>query len=216
MLFFYLYLTAEKNAMITIIDYGMGNLANVRKGFAAIGYDTHTTADPKEIAGAGGLILPGVGAFRDSIECLDEKGMSGPIRDYAASGKPFLGICLGMQLIFDVSYEGGEYKGLGLVPGEVVRFPKSDLKVPHMGWNSTRYTRESPLWKDVPEGSYVYFVHSYYVVPKEEKYIATTTEYGLDFTSSISYENVHAVQFHPEKSQKTGLQILRNFAALCE
>lgn len=202
--------------MITIIDYGMGNLANVQKGFAAIGKDTRITSDPKEIAGAGGLILPGVGAFRDSIECLEEKGMSGPIRDYVATGKPFLGICLGMQLIVDISYEGGEYKGLGIVPGEVVRFPKSDLKVPHMGWNSVRFAKESPLWKDIPEESYVYFVHSYYVVPKDEKYIATTTEYGLNFTSSVSYENVHAVQFHPEKSQNVGLQILRNFAALCE
>ena len=200
--------------MIAIIDYGMGNLRSVQAGLAHIGEEGFITDDPAKIRGASAVILPGVGAFRDAIRKLKETGVGEAFREAVDSGKPCLGICLGLQLLFTESQEGGLYHGLDIIPGEVVRF-SNQLKVPHMGWNQLNIKKpDLPLFQGIPDGSYVYFVHSYYVKPKDESVIATTTNYGIDFTSMIAKDNLFATQFHPEKSQKVGLQILRNFCSL--
>ncbi len=196
--------------MISIIDYGMGNLRSVEKGFLKAGHDAVVTDDPTVIANASHVVLPGVGAFKDCMRNLEEKGLVDPIIRSIEKGKPFLGICLGLQLLFDESEEFGPHRGLGLIRGKVVRFPDSDLKIPHMGWNSISKVGDPPLLRDIEEGSYFYFVHSYYVVP-EEDVTATRTDYGPEFTSSISRENIFACQFHPEKSQADGLKILKAF-----
>ena len=201
--------------MIHIIDYGMGNLRSVQKAFEKLGIEARICTKATEIADAPKLVLPGVGAFRDAMQVLKEQDMVSPIRDHVESGRPFLGICLGLQLLFDVSYEDGEWEGLGIVPGKVVRFEdQPGLKIPHMGWNSLEFAGPdtSPLFTDVPEQSYVYFVHSYYVAPDDDAVIATRTEHGTKFTSSIRRDNLFATQFHPEKSQSVGLRLLQNFA----
>jgi glutamine amidotransferase len=160
-------------------------------------------------------VLPGVGAFRDAIARLREADLAGPILAHLRAGKPFFGICLGLQLLFTTSHEDGVYKGLDLFPGEVVRFPDvPGLKVPHMGWNQLRMRRPAPVLRDVPDGAAVYFVHSYHVVPRDPSIIATETDYPTPFVSSIWHDNVFATQFHPEKSQSVGLTMLRNFAVL--
>ncbi len=206
--------------MIGIIDYGMGNLHSVQKSFEKVGALVQIVRDPGELRQVDKIVLPGVGAFADAMQTLREKGLVEPIREIAESGKWFLGICLGLQLLFDVSYEDGEYEGLGIIPGKVVRFDFSgrkdekELKIPHMGWNSLQYRTPSPLYRDIPDGTYVYFVHSYYVVPTVAGVIATTTNHGCDFASSIVRNNIMATQFHPEKSQRLGLQMLQNFARL--
>jgi glutamine amidotransferase len=200
---------------IAIVDYGMGNLRSVQKGFAEVGFDAHVTADPSEIERAEKVVLPGVGAFKDAVATIREKRMVEPIKRHIDTGKPFLGICLGLQMLFDVGYEDGEHQGLGIIPGKCVRFDvdkTQGLKVPHMGWNQLRFKRRSPLFRDLAPESNVYFVHSYHVVPRDADVIASTTDYGGEFTSSIWRENVMATQFHPEKSQRVGLQILANFA----
>jgi glutamine amidotransferase len=201
--------------MIAIIDYGMGNLRSVQKGFEKVGHSALVTSDPAQVAAADKVVLPGVGAFEDAIHELRRLGLDRPALDAIHSGKPFLGICLGLQLLFDVSYENGRHEGLGVVPGEVVRFelPK-EFSVPHMGWNQLSIRKPTPLLKGLDEGTYVYFVHSYYVVPKDPKVIATETDYGKPFCSMIAFDNVYATQFHPEKSQSDGLRILKNFAEL--
>jgi glutamine amidotransferase len=201
--------------MIAIIDYGMGNLRSVQKGLERVGHSATITNDPAVVADADKMILPGVGAFRDAIAAIEELGMAGPIRAAISGGKPFLGVCLGMQLLFDTSYEDGEYQGLGIVPGKVVRFElPSAYKVPHMGWNQIGVRRRAPIFAGINEGDYFYFVHSYYVVPQDESYVAIETEYAKPFCSGIWRDNLFAVQFHPEKSQDAGLRLLKNFAEL--
>ena len=201
--------------MIQIIDYGMGNLRSVQKALERLGHAAAICTDPAALARADRVILPGVGAFRDAIAQLREQGFEAPLREHIASGRPLLGICLGLLLLFDVSYEDGEYRGLGIVPGEVVRFPPAPgLKVPHMGWNALRIVRPDPLLAGIEDGAHMYFVHSYYVVPRDESVIACRTEHGTPFVSMIARGNLFATQFHPEKSQRAGLQLLENFAKL--
>jgi glutamine amidotransferase len=200
---------------IAIVDYGMGNLRSVQKAFAEVGFDAHPTSDPLEIEHSDKVVLPGVGAFKDAVATIRAKRMVEPIARHIDKGKPFLGICLGLQMLFDVGYEDGEHQGLGVIPGKCVRFEvdrTQGLKVPHMGWNQLRFKKPSPLFRDLTPESNVYFVHSYYVEPNDPNVIASTTDYGGEFTSSIWRDNVVATQFHPEKSQRVGLQILRNFA----
>jgi glutamine amidotransferase len=201
--------------MIKIVDYGMGNLRSVQKAFEHIGAEAQFVTRPAEADGAQKLVLPGVGAFRDAIHELQRTGLDQPVREHIASGKPFLGICLGLQLLFDVSYEDGQWEGLGVLPGKVVRFAdQPDLKIPHMGWNSLEFAKPTRLFEGVPAGSSFYFVHSYYVVPDDESVIAARTEHGTPFVSAVARNNLFATQFHPEKSQSLGLRLLRNFAAL--
>lgn len=210
--------------MIAIIDYGMGNLRSVQKGFEKMGYHAEVVRDRDSIQKASGLVLPGVGAFKDCMHNLKELQLLEPIVEQIQSGKPYLGICLGLQILFTVSEEFGEHKGLNLIPGKVVRFnfertnqgKNGSLKIPHMGWNTIHKVNPPPILKDVPDQTFLYFVHSYYVVPENPDVIATTTHYGIDFTSMIWKENIFAMQFHPEKSQERGLSILKQFAMLAE
>lgn len=199
--------------MIAIIDYGMGNLRSVQKGFERVGCHAEVTRDVEKIASAEGVVLPGVGAFSACMENLNRFGLVEPIRAAVRDKTPFLGICLGFQLLFSESEEFGLQKGLDLFPGKVVGFqPENGLKIPHMGWNSVERKKESPFLDGISDGDYVYFVHSYYVVPQDESLIATTTAYGTSFASSIATDHLFACQFHPEKSQELGLRILANFA----
>ena len=205
---------------IGIIDYGMGNLHSVHKALLHVGAQAEIITDAAGIASADKIVLPGVGAFADAMATLRAKGLVEPIIDAIERGKWFLGICLGLHLLFDVSYEDGEHEGLGIIPGQVKRFDfsgradENKLKIPHMGWNSLRWQRDVPLYRGLEQGAYVYFVHSYYVAPQDEAVVATRTEHGIDFVSSIWRDNVMATQFHPEKSQRVGLDMLRNFTAL--
>jgi glutamine amidotransferase len=201
--------------MIQIVDYGMGNLRSVQKAFERLSVPAAICTRPAEFADCDKLVLPGVGAFRDAIAELRRQEFVEPIKAHISAGKPFLGICLGLQLLFDVSYEDGTWDGLGLVPGKVVRFPdKGSLKVPHMGWNTVIAAPACPLFTAIPPASYFYFVHSYYVVPDDESVVVGRSEYGPTFASVIQSGNMFATQFHPEKSQKVGLQLLKNFAEL--
>ena len=201
--------------MISIIDYGMGNLRSVQKAFEKLGTPAQIVTRPDQVRAAAKLVLPGVGAFRDAIHELERLELVEPIREYIRADQPFLGICLGLQLLFDVSYEDGEWPGLGVLPGEVVRFPvQAGLKVPHMGWNTLQTVGSPRLLAGLPADASVYFVHSYYVVPRDESVIAARTDYGVPFTSIVSRGNLFATQFHPEKSQKVGLKLLENFAAM--
>lgn len=199
--------------MIAIVDYDMGNLRSVQKALEKVGASAKITRDPEVIASAAGLVLPGVGAFGVCMEKLTGYRLIGPIKDFIASGRPFLGICLGLQLLFEESAEFGSKKGLGILKGKVLRFPSSDLKVPHMGWNSVTFQKESRLMKGLANNAYFYFVHSFYVEPEEEVALCTTG-YGLDFCSAIERGNIFATQFHPEKSQSAGLKVLENFTRI--
>lgn len=205
---------------IAIIDYGMGNLRSVQKAFEKEGFDAVVTADPKVVLEAERVVLPGVGAFRDCMRNLEEAGFVEPILKVIREGRPFLGICVGMQLLFTDSTEFGIYRGLDVIPGHVVRFDDDmveggeALKVPHMGWNSLTFNRRSPAFDGLEDGTHVYFVHSYYAKPDNPDVVATTTDYGIDFCSAVCKDNVVATQFHPEKSQDKGLTILRNFGKL--
>ncbi|MCA9067887.1 MAG: imidazole glycerol phosphate synthase subunit HisH, partial [Planctomycetaceae bacterium] len=183
--------------MITIVDYGMGNLRSVQKAFERLQISAEISQSPTEIGQAEKLVLPGVGAFRDAISELKTKQMVAPVCDHIAAGKPFLGICLGLQLLFDVSYEDGEWEGLGVVPGEVKRLEdQPGLKIPHMGWNQIHLANHMPMvLKDIPPGSHFYFVHSYHVVPKDVNYVATRTTHGESFVSMIAKDNLFATQF---------------------
>ncbi len=206
--------------MIAIIDYGMGNLRSVQKAFEKIGSEAVVVTEPEKLSSADRIVLPGVGAFRDCIHNLEHAGFIDPILKTIAAGRPFLGICLGLQLLFTESEEFGLHKGLDIIPGRVVRFPEGmiesgeRLPVPHMGWNQISFKSECPLFNTIPEGSNVYFVHSYYVKPEETAVVTATTKYGTDFCAAIQRDNVMATQFHPEKSQAIGLQILKNFAEM--
>jgi glutamine amidotransferase len=198
--------------MIAIIDYGMGNLRSVQKGFERVGFRAEVTREVSKIASARGVVLPGVGAFQACMENLRRFELIEPIRRVVREQKPFLGICLGFQLLFAESEEFGLQKGLDLFPGRVVGFHAGNgLKVPHMGWNRIEKKQDSPFLDGLSNGDYVYFVHSFYVVPEDSSLVATTTEYGSSFVSSIATERLFACQFHPEKSQELGLRILKNF-----
>ena len=200
---------------VTIVDYGMGNLRSVQKAFEKLGFPATIVRSPGDIARADKLVLPGVGAFRDAIGELNRLDLSSAIVDHLCAGKPFLGICLGLQLLFDVSYEDGEWQGLGVLPGKVVRFEaRPELKIPHMGWNELQIDRPNRLLDGMASPVSVYFVHSYHVVPAEREVIATHTEYGTPFVSMVARGNLFATQFHPEKSQQVGLKLLQNFAQL--
>jgi glutamine amidotransferase len=200
---------------IIIVDYGMANLRSVQKAFEKVGCAAQISADPNRLAEADKLVLPGVGAFRDAVRRLREAELATPICEHIRGGKPFLGICLGLELLFTTSYEDGVYEGLNLFPGEVVRFPTiPGLKVPHMGWNHLRAKKPAPHLADLPTEAAVYFVHSYYVAPRDPALVATETDYPTPFCSSIWQDNVFATQFHPEKSQRVGLGILKRFASL--
>ncbi len=200
---------------IVIVDYGMANLRSVQKALETIGAPAEISGDPNRIAAADKLVLPGVGAFRDAIARLNDTGLADPIRDHVRRGKPFFGICLGLQLLFTRSFEDGEHEGLKIFDGDVVRFKNvPDLKVPHMGWNQLRVKAAAPHLAGLPAKAAVYFVHSYYVAPKDRSLIATETDYPTPFTSAIWRDNVFATQFHPEKSQQVGLAMLANFARL--
>jgi glutamine amidotransferase len=201
--------------MIAIIDYQMGNLRSVQKAFEKVGHAAAITADPSTLEKADRLVLPGVGAFADAIAELRRRDLVEPIKAAIASGKPFLGICLGLQLLFDVSYEDGEHRGLGVVPGEVRRFNvPPEYKVPHMGWNGLNIRHRSPFFAGIEDGAHFYFVHSYYVVPKDPGVIAAEASYPEPFCAVIERDNLFATQFHPEKSQAVGLGLLKNFAEL--
>jgi glutamine amidotransferase len=197
---------------LAIVDYGMGNLRSVQKAFERLGHAAEVTRQPERIASAAGVVLPGVGAFGACMANLTKLGLVEPVRQAIDTGRPFLGICLGMQLLFDESEEFGPVAGLGVLRGRVVRFPNDpERKVPHMGWNQLHVVRRAPALADVDDGAFVYFVHSYYPVPADQAVIATTTEYGPEFASSVTRDNVFACQFHPEKSQQVGLRLLDGF-----
>lgn len=197
--------------MISVIDYGVGNLHSVSKALERVGASVRISRDPADVATARGIVLPGVGAFRDSMDALHRSRLAGAVRDAVRSGKPFLGICLGLQMLFTESEEFGVERGLDIFPGRVVRF-REGLKVPHLGWNRVRAVRdENPLFCGVPQGSYFYFVHSYYGVPEDPSLTAAVADYGGDFCCMVWRGNVFATQFHPEKSQKVGLRLLENF-----
>lgn len=205
----------EHPAMIAIIDYQMGNLRSVQKGFERVGHAAAISDDLHTLGAADKLVLPGVGAFADAIAELRRRDLVPVINEAVAAGKPVLGICLGLQMLFDVSYEDGEHEGLGILPGEVRRFEvPPEYKVPHMGWNRVKYVRQPPLFAGIPDESFFYFVHSYYVAPRDEGVVAGTADYPDKFCAMIWRDNLFATQFHPEKSQETGLAVLKNFAEL--
>jgi glutamine amidotransferase len=208
--------------MITIVDYGMGNLRSVHKAVERVGYDAQVTADPEEVLNASKIILPGVGAFRDCMRNLEEFRLLEPVVKSIETGKPFLGICLGLQLLFEESDEFGLHKGMGILPGRVTRFPEDiqdpetnqPYPIPHMGWNTIKIKKEIPLFAGIENNSFFYFVHSYYALPQDPTDIAATTPYGIEFACAVQRDNIYAVQFHPEKSQEVGLRLLRNFGEL--
>jgi glutamine amidotransferase len=200
---------------ILIVDYGMANLRSVQKAFEKVGFAADISGDPNRLAEADKLVLPGVGAFRDAIARLREAGLDAPISAHVRAGKPFFGICLGLQLLFTRSYEDGVYTGLDVFAGDVVRFTDAPgLKIPHMGWNQLDIKKPAPHLAGLGEKPSVYFVHSYYVAPKDRSIVAAETDYPTPFTSAIWQDNVFATQFHPEKSQRVGLAMLRKFADL--
>lgn len=200
--------------MIAIIDYGMGNLRSVQKAFEHVGCQAVITQDPRVILSASHVVLPGVGAFGDAIRNLERAGLIDSIYRVVQDGRPFLGICLGLQLLFERSYEGGAFKGLALLPGEVKRLPEElNIKIPHMGWNELRY-RANPIFEGLDDPCFVYFVHSYYVEPRVSEHVIGTTFYGMDITVAVNKDNIYGLQFHPEKSGAEGLKMLRNFARL--
>jgi imidazole glycerol-phosphate synthase subunit HisH len=205
--------------MIAVVDSGYGNLRSVEKALAHVGGDPVITADPDVVRRAERVVVPGQGAFRDCVAGLGERGLGESVRESIRRGVPFLGICLGLQVLFDESEEQGPCRGLGVLPGRVVRFRPQDptLKVPHMGWNQVRAPEgaaRDPLWRGLDEAEYVYFVHSYYVVPADARAVALECDYGERFCAAVRKDNVFACQFHPEKSQRVGLHILKNFVEL--
>lgn len=207
--------------MIAIVDYGMGNLRSVQKGLEKAGYAAEITDDPRSIEKAKGVVLPGVGAFKDCYDGLVSRGLDTLVKDIALDGRPFLGICVGLQLLFDYGEEGAGSPGLGILPGKVVRFAEAKttgLKVPHMGWNQlTPVAERNPaLLEGVSPDPYAYFVHSYYVVPENDEIVLARCTYGIEYAAMVGRGNLFAVQFHPEKSQADGIQMLRNFGKLTE
>lgn len=202
--------------MIAIIDYGLGNLHSVQKAVAYVGGEAVVTNDNAVILTADKVILPGVGAFADGMRGLKSCGLVTVLQEVVALGKPLLGICLGMQLLFEESEEQGQHQGLGLLAGKVVFFEQQGIKVPQIGWNQVEISKQSGLLTDISDGDYFYFNHSYYCVPQAAETVLTITDYGTTFSSAVAKGNIYGVQFHPEKSQKTGLQILNNFVELSD
>lgn len=201
--------------MIAIIDYGAGNLQSVKKALDFIGVESVITDDPETINACDKILLPGVGSFGDAMASMKEKNLVETVKQNALSGKPFLGICLGLQLLFEESEESPGVKGLGIFKGKIRKFPANmGLKIPHIGWNSLEIKQNDTIFKEIPENSYVYFVHSYYLEAEEPADVATVTNYGIDFHSAVEKNNIFATQFHPEKSGDVGLQILKNFASM--
>lgn len=201
--------------MIAIIDYGAGNIKSVEKAFAHIGCEAVTTASPEVIAAADAAVLPGVGSFGSAVENLEKTGMGDAAKQFIKSGKPFLGICLGLQALFSSSEESPGYNGLDVLPGKILRIPADGgLKIPHIGWNSLDINRECPLFDGLPDSPYVYFVHSYYLKADDPSIVAATTEYGVNIHAAVWKDNCFAVQFHPEKSGTTGIAMLKNFVSL--
>jgi imidazole glycerol-phosphate synthase subunit HisH len=199
--------------VIGIVDYGRGNLRSVEKALEKVGFEAKIMATPQDLTTVNGVILPGVGAFADAMEALKRGGWIDPILQFARSGRPFLGICLGMQVLFEVGEEHGEHAGLGLLEGRVVKFPPGG-KIPHMGWNTVSLTRNSRLLEGIPNESYFYFVHSFYAAPRDVQDILATSDYGVVFPAVVGKDNVWGAQFHPEKSSPWGLQLLTNFGKL--
>ncbi len=197
--------------MIVIVDYGMGNLRSVEKGFLKVGVDVKVTSSPRDVEDASAVVLPGVGAFRDCMRNLDDLGLLNAVLRSIEKGKPYLGICLGLQILFSESTEFGHCRGLDVIKGKVVRFPAMGLKIPHMGWNTVRLKKAPPVFNGIVDESYFYFVHSYYVVPDSDEPVSGTTTYGIEFTSMVWKDNIIATQFHPEKSQRLGLRVLKGF-----
>ena len=201
--------------MIAIIDYGAGNLHSVKNALDLLGVDNIVTGNKEEILSADKVILPGVGAFGDAMKCLEERGLVETVKAVAENGKPFLGICLGLHLLFEESEESPNVKGLGIFKGKIVKIPDNgNLKIPHMGWNNIRITKDSKILKNIGNEPYVYFVHSYYVEAEDESVVSAYTEYGQRLDIAVEQGNVFATQFHPEKSGDTGMEILKNFIAL--
>lgn len=200
---------------LAIIDYGVGNFRNVQKAFEAIGAAAEITDNPAVVEQAEVVVLPGVGAFGDAMHHLRTRELDQPVLAAAQAGKPLFGICVGLQLLFDESEEMGQHRGLGILPGKIVRFPdRPGLVVPHMGWNQIEPARKHPLLRDITPGDFAYFAHSYYAVPANPTDIIACTDYGQPFPTVVGRDNVCAIQFHPEKSQGVGLQILRNFVEM--
>ncbi len=195
---------------LTIVDYGAGNLRSVYMAFQRLGISARVSSEPRDLAAAKAIVLPGVGAFGDNIGRIRARGLEEPLVAAIRAEVPFLGICLGLQMLFETSDELGEHRGLGVLAGRVRRFPPG-LHVPQMGWNQVRQVRPCALWRDLPDDSYVYLVHSYYVEPQEAEVVAGTTDYGLTYASAVAQGNLYGIQFHPEKSQDVGARILHNF-----
>jgi glutamine amidotransferase len=205
------------NAPLAIVDYGAGNLRSVQKAFEHLGHPAEVTADPARIAQASGVVLPGQGAFGSCMRNLEAAGLVAAVRDAIASGRPFLGICVGMQLLFESSEESPGVPGLGVLRGRIVRFANApERKVPQIGWNQLRVVRPAPVLAGIPDGSWVYFLHSFYAVPEDPGVAATVTSYGVDYVSSVWRDNVFAGVFHPEKSQRVGLAMFANFLRVVE
>lgn len=207
--------------MIAIIDYDIGNLRSVQKALKHVGADARLITTPEELSKADKVVLPGVAAFGDAVAELRSMGLADPLADAVRGGMPFLGFCLGLQMLFETSEENGVHEGLGVLPGKVVKFDfdaaelaHHRLSIPHMGWNQAHIRRPCPMLEGIDDGAYVYFAHSYYVVPTDESITATTTTYGIEFTSSVWKDNIFATQFHPEKSQAVGLRLLENFVRI--
>ncbi len=199
-----------------VLDCGLGNLRSVAKALEHVGFgEVKVSGDPFEVKRAEVLVFPGQGAFRRAVENLRRRDLLKPLLEHIGSGKPFLGICLGLQILFERSYEHGKTEGLGILKGEVVRLPEN-LKLPHIGWNQVWLKKSSKLFEGIKSGDYFYFAHSYHAVPEEEEVVVSTTDYGIQFVSAVEKENIFGVQFHPEKSQKKGLLLLRNFRRICE
>lgn len=195
---------------IVIVDYGVGNFRNVQKAFEAVGVTAEITSSVEAVEQAAVVVLPGVGAFGDAMRHLRERGLDQPVLSAARSGKPLLGICVGLQLLFEESEEMGRHEGLGLLPGQVLRFPQG-LTVPHMGWNQIEPQRDHPLLRHIEPGDFAYFAHSYVAAPAQAEHLIASTDYGQPFASVVGHDNICAIQFHPEKSQQVGLRILKNF-----
>ncbi len=200
--------------MLAIIDYGVGNLRNIERAFAHVGVEATITSDPEALHRATRLVLPGVGAFGAAVDELRRRKLDTVVLDAAKAGTPVLGICVGFQMLFDEGHEFGVHRGLGLLPGRIVKFPESKLPVPQTGWNQVQQTQTHPLLRDIPDGAFFYFVHSYHADTTVAENIVGTTEYGFDYPTVCARANVMGVQFHPEKSQSAGLQLLRNFSEI--
>ncbi|HEC69247.1 MAG TPA: imidazole glycerol phosphate synthase subunit HisH [Candidatus Omnitrophica bacterium] len=200
--------------VLGVIDYGLGNLRSVSKALEVLGVKVILSSDVRRLSEVRGLILPGVGAFKRGMENLEKLGLKDFLRQSLNRGIPFLGICLGFQLLFTESEEGGRVKGLEVLKGRVVRFSKG-IKIPHMGWNQVEFKKDNNLFKEIPDKSFFYFVHSYYVEPEDKDIVISTTDYGGEFVSAINKDNLWAVQFHPEKSSELGLKLLKNFISIC-